>query len=207
MPSHSGFVLSLERVVSVYGMTLSNDTRRSESGVTINLAGNNGLTSFADPFSAPGISAHGMFGGGVTLGMGLGYQHTSLSEADGDLGISAVTVAPRVGYMVTLSPNAAFWVRGGVTYASETLSLPRTTTSCSGLSCTSSTSTEDLTLSFLDLSLDPAFVLFPIPHVGFLIGALLDFGLSSSASGGSSSSNSSAKLTDYGVSTGVALAF
>jgi hypothetical protein len=200
-------VLAFERVVSISGLTASNDTSSSQSGVTINLAGNNGPTSFVDPFSASGISAHGMFAGGVTLGAGLGYQHTTLSDPGGDIGVSTLSFAPRVGYMATLSPIAAFWIRGGVTYASETLTLPNTTTSCIGSSCTNSSSTEDLTLSFFDVSLDPAFVLFPIPHVGFLIGALLDIGVSSSASSGSLSASNNVKLTDYGVSGGVALAF
>lgn len=58
-----------------------------------------------------------------------------------------------------------------------------------------------------DLSFDPVFAFFPIPHVGLLAGPLIDIGLSSSASGGSVLQSESVKVTNYGVAAGLAAFF
>jgi hypothetical protein len=52
--------------------------------------------------------------------------------------------------------------------------------------------------------LDPVLAIFPIDHVGILLGLVGDIGLSSSASVGGNSSNSGAKLSNYGAAAGLA---
>jgi hypothetical protein len=110
-------VLSVERLfgVSRIASEISGEGLSSQSSVTsLSLFG----TPFLGPaYSSPRLAADYIADFGLSVGAGMGYQRVSAGDAgqSGDP-VSAFVAAPRVGYFALLTPQAALWPRGGVTY-------------------------------------------------------------------------------------------
>jgi hypothetical protein len=109
-------------------------------------------------------------------------------------------LAPRVGYVVPISSEFAFWPRAGVTY----YSFKSSNTSPGMNPVTSKTTT-----SGVGLDLEPMFVFSPAAHFGITAGPVLDFPLSGSQSRETTPSNGPAqaddkvKYTNYGLTIGL----
>jgi hypothetical protein len=77
-------------------------------------------------------------------------------------------IAPRIGYIIGLSPLFSFWPRGGVSWYYESVNGPGP----NGPGGNPDTSSNQLALD-----LDPQFVITPVPHVGFTVGLTADIPL------------------------------
>jgi hypothetical protein len=183
------------------------------SGTSVNVLGGSPVGSF-NPFSVPFVAAHGVVGSGLTFGGGIGYQTDSQKDGLLTKDVSALSVAPRVGYIVDLGSVVSIWIRVGVTYSSQT--TERSSECPPNTFCTPQSLKQ--TRSMFDLSLDPMFVFSPLPHLGLLLGPTIDVALSGTEDNGpiitTTDPNSpplgperELRLSSFGVAAGVALFF
>lgn len=145
------------------------DTDLSASGTSVGLIMNSGTLT---PYTIPRLALDYMVADGVSIGGSIGYISTSGTRdvPDGtggtteqDLnGTNGFLVAPRVGYVIPVSDGIDFWVRGGITYYSQT----------------TEGEPDDTTTSGLALGAEGALVLSPIAGFGFTVGPTIDLGLS-----------------------------
>jgi hypothetical protein len=174
-PSDPGFILGVERLVGIYAMSTSGN---AHAVTVLSLAGNTGFPP--SPLTSPQLSAHGVVGSGLTLGGGISFSRWDPGTGSNDAW-TAFTISPRIGFLVALSPSLAIWAKGGISFVSMSFGKDP--------------------ITWTELSLDPVLAFFPIPHVGLLVGPAVDIGLSSS----NNSSSTSSKLSNYGVSAGLAV--
>lgn len=223
-PSHPGVIVSVERAFGFYFSTGSREGLGQRpvagssadsdlSGTTANVLGGGPMGSF-NPFSAPLVAVHGAVGG-FTFGGGIGYQADTQKSGLLTTDLNALTVAPRVGYVVDLGSAVSVWIRAGVAYSSQTTER---SWECQpgATSCTQQSLKQ--TSSLFDLSLDPMFVFSPIPHLGVLLGPTIDVALSGTQNDGPIttftdpnspplSPERELRLSSFGVAAGVALFF
>jgi hypothetical protein len=171
-----------------------------------------------NPFIIPRLAFDGMLGNGLTLGGSISYFVASGEQETPDLDSSAIRkedtptasvflFAPRLGVMLQASPKIGVWLRGGVTRVSMTTEAQQTDFD------TGQTFTASNTITMVDVTLDPQLVLSPVPHVGILLGAAVDIGVSGTIERTSSVGGSSVKeedgfaATSYGVTAGLAAIF
>jgi hypothetical protein len=178
----------------------------SETALVVDLAGNAGVSGLLNPFAVPMLSVHGVVAGGLSIGGTLGFVSASPeSSGSRDSSIQSVTVGPRIGGVVPFGAKSKWgiWIKGGITYTS--LSVETTTVvQCLSPPCTPTTTSSSSSTTWFDITLDPMFMYFPIPHVGLLFGPALDIGVASSESRGSSSGDG-VKYSSYGVAAGLAV--
>ncbi|MEZ4370622.1 MAG: outer membrane beta-barrel protein [Polyangiaceae bacterium] len=163
------------------------------SGTSIGLIFNDAAT----PYTVPRVALDYMVADGVSIGGSLGYvsqsseteTKTSAGSNTQDNGsVSSFVIAPRVGYVIPVADGADFWVRGGITYYSRTVSPDQG---------------DDSKDSGLGLGLEGMFVLSPIPGFGFSIGPTVDFGLSGTQDPGGGAQELDSKYTNFGLNAGV----
>jgi hypothetical protein len=216
--SDPGVIIGAERLFGVYSekVNVSNTgAPSSTSSITmVNLLwGNSSDDSGGDinPGAMPMLTIHGVVRGGLTLGGGIGYVSTSGSAQGGggpdtDLATRhAFTIAPRVGYMMWLSPALSIWWRGGVSYADQKQTLPPVADCSSGTCVNGPTTTTEF--SNVDLSLDPMLVITPVSHVGIFVGPAIDVGMSgkSSYDDGTNHLENDATDSSFGLAAGIGL--
>lgn len=126
------------------------------------------------------IVRHLTLGGSLAFAFGLGGSHSE-ELADGttrkvDAGKTTVVgFAPRVGYVIPLGENFAFWPRAGFAFYSVSTSTPSV-----GPQNAAVTTTDSDTV--LSLDLDPQFAWVPVPHFFIHFGPLINIPLSGSRS-------------------------
>jgi hypothetical protein len=204
----------------VFGVFSASGTRSAGasdvSETTVNFLGGSPTSSF-NPFAVPLVTLSGIFGPGVTVGGGLGYASDSRNDGAGPgskLDMSSFAVAPRIGGIVDLGSAASLWLRGGLTYSSQKY----VTTFVCSVSPTGAdeTCTQTQKTSALDFSLDPVFILTPIPHLGILVGPTVDIALSGKETlevpttvptdpNAPAAPGDDFRLSSFGIAAGVAL--
>jgi hypothetical protein len=220
------FIVSAERLTGAWAWNESSTqdldrthTEDKSSGAVINLLWSNSTTT---GYELPRVALDGRLGP-ITLGGSLGYSRSSGSSStttttigstadprvtDRDLPkFSAFVLTPRVGWVIAIGDRMAVWARAGITYLHST--SESTILDFSTMPETSFTRT--VTSSFTALTLDPQFVVFPVPHFGFALGGVADIGLGGSQTFEESASPSGIppaqtwdnKLSVYGASVGV----
>jgi hypothetical protein len=111
---------------------------------------------------APKITVGGNFF--ATLPMSSKQSATDAGQTvttDGDK-VSAFGFALRAGYVMPLGPSLALWARGGLGYARVGTTSPR------------NNGDRYNSLSQLGLNLEPQLVISPGPHVGIMVGPVID---------------------------------
>ncbi len=156
------------------------DTDLSAHGTSVGLVMNSGSPT---PYTIPRLALDYMVADGVSIGGSIGYlsQTGKQDVPDGtggtteqDLnGVNGFLIAPRVGYVIPVSDGIDFWVRGGITYYSQT----------------TEGTPDDTTTSGLGLGAEGALVISPIAGFGFTIGPTIDFGLSGTQKTGDAESD------------------
>src|SRR6266542_3590419 len=145
------------------------------SGTMVNVLWGNSSTGAGINVSAIPRLGVDAFIGNLTLGGSLGFMSSSgSSKAIGaatstDLpDASTFVISPRVGYAIALGEYVALWLRGGITYysssADQAVDNGTVTVSASGSM----------------LTLDPQFVILPIPNAGITVGPVVEIGLGGS---------------------------
>lgn len=97
-------------------------------------------------------------------------------------------IAPRVGYVIPVSDGVDFWVRGGITYFSATVSPDQG---------------DDSTETGLGLGLEGHLVISPIEGFGFTVGPTVDLGLTGSADPGGGAEELDSNYTNFGLNAGL----
>lgn len=209
-PSQPGVILSVERAFGVYGSSGGPSTG-GWSGSSINFLGGSPTGDF-DPFSVPFVALYGVFGRGFTFGGGIGYQGASQKQTGTHNDLSAIVLAPRIGF-ITSGKTVAIWLRGGLTYSSQRFEY---SADCTPGDSTCAAASSKQTFSVIDASFDPMVVFTPIPRVGILVGPAIEIALSGKqsldipASAGvvsttPSTGESDFRLSSFGVAAGLAL--
>ena len=139
--------------------------------------------------------------------MGFGFFTGSSGDTPDDLSWSSLTIAPRIGYIATVSSVVAIWAKAGLTYVRQSITAQGATVTCDASGCTQVSASSEDTISFYDFTLDPALMVFPIPHIGFLVEPVVDIGVGSTVSSDSSASSDGTKVTNYGLTAGLAVIF
>jgi hypothetical protein len=181
------------------------------------LYGNNSLDAVGNvnPYATPHLSIHGVVAGGLTLGGSIGFMTTSgeveTTEEDPFDGStttnrsdapdrSAFIIGPKIGYLVAANSTVAFWLRAGITYFSLAAEESE------------DGDTFEQSVNGISFSIDPMLVITPIPHVGLMLGPVIDVGLSGKVEAkatGSFSGDSEAdfKFSNFGAAAGLAVLF
>jgi hypothetical protein len=235
------FILSAERMAGMLGHTYTIEQKTEQidpftgqptgivttrelkhSGTDIAFLGAgapfSGNTVAINPFIIPRVAFDGMLGNGLTLGGSISYFVASGEQESPDLGSGAIRkqdtptssvflLAPRLGVMLQASPKIGVWLRGGVTRVSMSTEEEETDPD------TGQTFVDTNTITMVDITLDPQLVFAPVPHVGILLGAAVDMGVSGTIERTNSIGGTSVKeedgftATSYGVTAGLAAIF
>lgn len=170
------------------------------------------ISGFRSPYMIPRIGMDFTVIDGLTIGGAIGFARgasTVKSELGGQSterdgpSLTAFLISPRVGYILPLGDNMGLWLRGGITYFS--LSSSSESTTGTPPTTTKNTSGE----SGVALSLDPVFLITPVPHFGFYGGVMADIGLtgkdkSERVSGGTTqSTETDMKYQNFGLNFGL----
>jgi hypothetical protein len=115
-------------------------------------------------------------GGDLMLYFTLGSSHNTHGQRGGasvdtstdNPSVLAFGFAPRVGYILNLSPAFSLWLRGGLSYYRA---QSKTTDTTVNPNVTTTNSNDTFALDF-----DPQIVFSPIPHFAFTAGPALDIG-------------------------------
>jgi hypothetical protein len=188
-------IVSLERVVSLVtweSVSVSPSGGSSATGT---------VTTFGTFASAPGgagdafalvprLAVDGVVGHGFTLGAAA-WIFVDVSSSTSSMGTSQDNpkrtyggVAPRLGYIVPLTPSLAFWPRAGVAYSTVSKSS-NNSASATGLGSGAS-------LNQFSVDLEGNLVYSPFPHLGFdleLFGSIPASGNASVNNGNGTSSS------------------
>jgi hypothetical protein len=159
------------------------------------------------PYQIPRLAFDVNVASGFTVGGSIGFaslsgthkveQPTGTTDEDGPT-ITLLAFAPRLGYILHLSDQFAFWPRLGVTYYNLKTkdNTPPTTSTTTG--------------SGLGLDLEPIFVFSPVSHFGFTFGPVADIPLTGSTSRettptpvGGNQPDTKAKFMNFGIAVGV----
>lgn len=187
----SPWVLTADGIAGYAVEHVSVESQSSGSGITF--SGPDEDTKYAGFLAGttlvPRIGLHRFLGGGLSVGAGIHYSTISASD------MTWFAFAPRVGYAIPVGPTTAIWLRGGVTYLSQ------------------SVQNGQFSLWSLDPAAEALVVLAPTPHFGVTIGPFVELGAtgkvnvevpSFSLSGATTRSfESDAKLTFYGLAAGL----
>ena len=219
-------IVSADRLFGVYFWSVKsqadatpadpNPQIATQSGTAINLLWGSD-SSFvaggtADVYSVPRLAFDYTVIDHLSVGGSIGYLNRSgktettmdgvTTSRDSPTGF-ALLFSPRVGFAIALSPMVAIWPRLGITYftastQSTNMAMPPTTTKT--------------TLNGFALSMDAELVITPLSHVGFTVGPMLDLPLSGrmkiERTGGTNNlTESSAKITNYGLTAGLLVYF
>lgn len=184
----SRFLLGVERVTGVIGWvtvaTVENDFGRFERrriggqlhvfSATSHAGDGRESPSFS---SAPRVALDFVIGERLTLGLTASLLGSTGSETLTLDGTEQPEISfpdtlslqggGRVGYLLPLGKNAVFWPRLGLTY-----SVQRVLGAAGARQ----------TLQAYQLTIEPTFLLSPVPHVGFLIHPIIDVGVAGSSS-------------------------
>jgi hypothetical protein len=141
------------------------------------------IDAFVTPQVTFGGSAGYMSQGGSTKTASIttiqGSNPISTNE-DNDLpDVSAFVLSPRVGLVVSLGPQLALWLRGGLTYFHTSVDSTKSTPPAFSGDPIITTKVSKET-SGTAATLDAQLVFVPIDHVGITIGPLVDIGLGGS---------------------------
>jgi hypothetical protein len=110
-------------------------------------------------------------------------------------------VAPRAGYIFTLTDLFSIWLRGGLSYYLETT---KQTIGAGNAQVTTSFNTNQFALD-----LEPQLVITPVPHVGFTLSPTLDIPLvgrhstTQDRTNGSTSTDASSSILFFGITAGL----
>ena len=205
-----GVIVSADRLFGFYSINITETESGAETETNSTLV--NLLWAIGDP-SAPSIvprlAIDGVVGPGVTLGGSIGYVSFAGETTDAGTTQDNPTQAffvfnPRVGYIASLSDVISLWPRLGFAYAANSLDFED---SVSGVSI-------DRTVTLTFLTIDPVLVIHPIPHVGFLIGPVIDISLSGSTDASVSGAPPGSFIAEpdvseqvYGLTAGLAVFF
>lgn len=216
--SGSHFILSIERITSIFGWSetltasttdfngdeITTEVESSGTGVSLLSAG----TVNENVLAIPRVGFDGAFANGFTLGGALGYMKTGsevvstragggASETTKNPTVEVLLFAPRLGVIIPASPSVGIWLRGGITRLSVNFDNE-------GNQAYSSS-----TLTLVDLTLDPQIVVSPVAHVGLMFGATVDIGLSGKVERtfDSTTVERETSMSSYGVSAGLAAIF
>jgi len=126
------------------------------------------------------VVRHLTLGGAIAVAFGLGGTHedefgnnnTRRSDA---AKTSIIGLAPRIGYILPLGNNFAFWPRAGFAFYSVSTRFSAVTQGNVDVTTTNND-------SLLSLDLDPQFVWTPIPHFFFNFGPIVNVPLTGSRS-------------------------
>ncbi|MDB4945714.1 MAG: hypothetical protein JWP97_5248 [Labilithrix sp.] len=160
------------------------DVTESDSSVSVALLIGREPSITVNPHTIPRIAfdyaviPHLTIGGALVLGLGLGGSHKVVTTTNGSEAtqssdaptVTALGIAPRVGYVLPLTSTLAFWPRAGFAF----YSLSSKSTADDGKGKTSSSRTTDTALS---LDLDPQFVFAPMQHFFFHAGPIANIPL------------------------------
>lgn len=159
---------------------------RTDKYTVVSLFGGPG--GVLNPYTLPHVGVHYTVIPSLTVGAGLGIASiggTNERERTNGQGVTETTktdlndvtmlfLAPRVGYVLGLTPAVGLWLRGGLTYYS--ISSKYTDETVAGTITIKREITS--TNSGLGLNLDPMFVISPVDHFGFMVGPTIDIPLS-----------------------------
>jgi hypothetical protein len=216
-PSRPGVVITVDRVFGVFSSSGTRSAGAPDvSETSVNFLGGSPTSSF-NPFAVPLVTVNGIVGPGVTIGGGIGYASDSRKDGNGPdskLEMSSFAVAPRIGGIIDLGSAASLWLRGGITYSSQKY-VNTFVCSVSGTGA-NETCTQTQKTSVLDFSLDPVFILTPIPHLGILVGPTVDVALSGKEAlelptsfptdpNAPATGDQDFRLSSFGLAAGVAL--
>jgi hypothetical protein len=127
------------------------------------------------------IAPHLTLGGNVvfftTAGSSQNQCDGTNCQTQGDGTGDVIGIAPRIGYVIGLSPMLSLWIRGGLHYYHEHMSIPTQVGGCNNRSDSNNVSAEVGGLDF-----DPQFVISPVPHFAFIAGPTVDWGFAGSVS-------------------------
>jgi hypothetical protein len=130
-----------------------------------------------------------------------GNQTTTVNEPTN----TTFGVAPRAGYILHLSEMFSFWLRGGLSFYTQTWKQSSTNGN--------QTTTFSANYDQLAIDLDPQLVITPLPHLGFTVGLAADIPLTGGHSytvdtgGASSSVSAGANIFFIGVTSGILVWF
>ncbi len=188
IPMQNNFVIGAERMMGFYsykGTMDADGTDFTTTGTQFSLlfganqvgtaaaeVGEIGLPT--NPSATPRLAGDYMINDLVSIGGSLGY-YTSSGEAEAKGNgfsdsvdtpeLSALAVAPRVGFMIPIGYMAAFWPRGGVTYVKAS-----SKSDANGQDFEQNTTIQQLTLEGM-------FFIGPVEHFGFVVGPVIDIGV------------------------------
>jgi hypothetical protein len=122
----------------------------------------------------------------LTLGGNIYAMFTLGGHTEGCVGNNCASVAnpsawafglaPRVGYIIGLSNLLAIWLRGGVSWHTEQISVPDTVAACGNRQ-----DSDNYTFNEFGLDLDPQLVISPAQHFAFMVGPAFDWGFAGGA--------------------------
>ncbi len=133
-------------------------------------------------YSSPRIGFDAFVVPGLSLGGSLVYAHSS---GDGQDDENYFAITPRVGYAAMFTPSVGIWPRGGVSYVL--------------------TSSDDLDVNFLALTLGADLALVPVGHTLITVGPTVDVGLSGSVE--TDLGDADVTATVFGLSAGIGIWF
>ncbi len=126
------------------------------------------------------IVRHLTLGGAIAVAFGLGGTHeedfgNNATRRSDAAKTSIIGLAPRIGYILPIGNNFAFWPRAGFAFYSVSTKFQTVTQGNVDVTTTNND-------SLLSLDLDPQFVWTPIAHFFFNFGPILNVPLSGSRS-------------------------
>ncbi len=154
------------------------------------------------PSSTPRVAVDYFVTNGLSLGAGLMYwsnapSHEINGQTTSDPTTHEFLIQPRIGYALVLDDTFAIWPRAGFQYAHASVG--------------------SYSASRGDVTVDAMLGISPIKHVVFLVGPMLDVGVTGSqdyrvGTGGgagavTSTGSSDVKLTSFGLTAGLAAYF
>jgi hypothetical protein len=211
-------ILSAERLFGLQFSSVANEDGASGDKSTVSRTNVSllipSLGFNLNPHEIPRVGLDVSVAGGLTVGAALGYLSSTgktkdepvmmPSTEEDDPTFTTLLFAPRVGYVVSLTPLFAFWPRAGITYYNVGLESTNTTGGPNPMTTTSKT-----TLSGVALDLEAMFVLTPVQHFGITASPIVDIPLSGTQSISRTPAPAVApvddkvKFTNYGLSFGV----
>lgn len=184
-----GLALGIERA---FGYQISSRTEEadgmsrteSSSGFTLGLSNGMGRVG-VDYITRSGLS----------LGAGIGYGTSTVEVEDdgggsGEIESSVFLIAPRIGSLMMFTADVGLWPRGGITYQSQTVDVPRLA------------GNTEVSASEWLLTLEAPLVIMP-SSFGFSLAPTFDYVLSRSEEAGGAENEADLSGYQFGVTFGV----
>ncbi len=198
-PVVDGLVLGVERIFGFTAATSSQELGglTSESSATGFSLGASRSSLAGTSYSNPRVGLDYILPMGLSFGAAFGVASSSIEleadtdAADDEITSTALTFAPRVGYMFGLNEHFGVWPRGGFTYISQSAEY----------------GVVDTSTSLSALTFEAPLVLMPNKFFGFTATPALDLGVGGSTSTMGEDGGVDISMTEFSFTLGLFVAF